>query len=421
MSALYNIRVLELDGMKIRLSVEVIHPDSNHIYESPGFALMLIHYGATYDTPLGREVDFELLHNDSWIESNARGFIRSVTLEKGKPTRRGWLTGTLQIEVTHPAWLSHLQGVAEWDSAAYEPVSFYADCAPVAPDEEDDNVPDNVPATSREGFMPVWKYMVPSYLLHSNKDILWLPVYSQSSYKPDPARTITDLGEASMRAHEGLLVKTPEGYGVLHKRVDDWGMYSNGNSSCGSSYIDGEMTPMVLNTRKKLSYPMSVNDMIRWSSPLIFDAAITGDTITLKVMVMSEEDRVFLHSKVSALEFLMKPFETWRGNEYEESPLGSFLNAQMKKKGIARTWDLYMQHKDIAEGVIMDFNMEKSLDIPPPELYGLSHDEVISLYSFDKWPQYAITIKVASPALLEGYGKKLPFEHIFGSLGDHLV
>ncbi len=111
MSSLYNVRVLQLEESKIKLSVEVIHPDSNYISESPGFALMLLHKNAAYNTLLGGEADLDLLLNESWIQENARGFIRSVGLSPGKPKRNGWLTGTLDIEVTHPAWLSHLQGI----------------------------------------------------------------------------------------------------------------------------------------------------------------------------------------------------------------------------------------------------------------------------------------------------------------------
>jgi hypothetical protein len=422
MSSLYNVGVLNLEGSKIKLSVEVIHPDSNYISDSPGFALMLLHHDATLSTPLGGEADFDLLLNESWIQENARGFIRSVAYEPRRKKRNGYLTGTLDIEVTHPAWISHLKDTDSWDSAAFDPAAAYDECPPKAPATDDDTTP--APATQlREGFIPVWKYIFAPYLMHSPKDIFWMPAYSQSCYKPDPANAVTDLSDESLRAHEGRLFTTGKEYGILYRRETDWGLFQIGNGSCGSTYIDGkELIPLVLNTRKKLSYPMDPGRMLNWSHPVIFDASVEGDTIRFRVMVMEEDEQVFLFSRISALEFLMKPFETWRGNEFEENtPLGDFLNAEMKAKKIARTWDIYMRHKDIAELVITNFGVEKSLDIPFPDLSGLSNEEVISYYTFDKWPQYTITIEVTDPALLEGYDKKLPFEHIFGRLGDHLV
>lgn len=250
-----------------------------------------------------------------------------------------------------------------------------------------------------------------------------MPAFSQSCYKPDTANVITDLSDESLRGHEGRLFMTEKEYGILYRRETDWGLFKIGNGSCRSTYIDGkELTPMVLNTRKKLSYPTEPDDLLKWSDPVIFETAIDGDTITFKVVVMEEYDQVFLFSKISALEFFMKPFETWRGTEFEEgTALGDFVNSQMKAREIGRTWDIYMRHKELADLVITNFSVEKSLDIPFPSLSGLSYEEIISHYAFDKWPQYTITIQVTDPALLEGYEKKVPFDHIFGRLGDHLV
>jgi len=422
MSSLYNVSVLKYQGTKIKLAIEVIHPDSNYISGSPGFALMLLHHNADFNTPLGREVNLDLLLNVSWMQENARGFIRSVISQLGKPKKNGYLTGTLDIEVMHPAWISHLEGIGWWDSAAFDPCSTYDACEPKVP-EMDDDVSPSTPVLSREGFIPVWKYIFPSYLLHSHKDILWMPAYSRSCYKPDTANVITDLSDGSLRTHEGTLVMTEKEYGILFRRETDWGMFSSGNGSCGSTYIDGkELTPMVLNTRKKLSYPITPGNLLKWSDPVIFEAAISGDTITFKIMVMEKDDQVFLFSKISALQFLMRPFETWRSNEFEEGlPLSDLLNAKMKERGVSHTWDVYMKHKDLADMVITNFNVERSLDIPFPDLGGLSNEEVISHYAFDKWPQYTITMQVTDPALLQGYETKVPFAHIFGQLGDHLM
>ncbi len=185
-----------------------------------------------------------------------------------------------------------------------------------------------------------------------------------------------------MRAHECTLMMTDKEYGILYKRETDWGLFKSGNGSYGSTYIQGgQLTPMVLNTHKKLSYPITVSRILKWSHPVVFDTAIEGDTITFKVMVMEEDESVFLFSKISALQFLMRPFETWRSSLYGEgAPLSNLLNAKMEERKIDHTWYVYMNHKDIADLVITNFSVEKSLDIPFPNLDGLSNEEIISLY-----------------------------------------
>ncbi|MCX8524712.1 hypothetical protein OF897_12395 [Chryseobacterium formosus] len=260
--------------------------------------------------------------------------------------------------------------------------------------------------------MPVWKYII-SDLLRSEKDIIWFPALGEKYYKASDI-VIKDLSDENLKKWEGALVSTAESFGVLLKRYTDWGIISCGNGSMGSSHIDGEMNQMILNTRKKNGYPRSPESLLRWSRPTVYETVINDDTISFKVMTLSEDDdRIALTSKMSALEFLLKPFEYFFGDEYKgEGPLCEKMNALIKEKNIDRTISIYLSHKEIAEQFIVSSRIEKIRDVPYPDLYKLSNEEIMNLYCFEKWPAYEISVTMTDAKWLEQY-PKIPFSHIF--------
>lgn len=412
MSSLYEVGVIQRQESKIQISVQVIHPDSNYINASPGFALMLLYRNVNNDSPIKKEVDFDDTLDESWMRENARAFIQSVDLKMGKPNKRGWKNGVLDITVTHPAWLEHLKDMNYWDSAAFDPTREYDACEPRFPIKDETPVsPSDL--TSKEGFMPIWKYMIPDYLLKTPKDILWFPTLGEKYYKESDT-VITDLSDENLQKWEGTLVRTTKSFGILHKRETDWGIISCGHGSMGSSYIDGEMIQMVLNPKKKNAYASSPESILRWGSPVVYETAINGDTISFKLMIMSEDnDRIFLETKMSVLKFMLKRLESFSGKEYQiEGPLFEKLNTIMKEKDIRDTHTLYLRHREIAEQFIVSSKIEKIRDVPYPDFYQLSNEEIIDLYSFEKWPAYEITVKVTDAKWLEQYPLE-PFSYIF--------
>lgn len=182
----------------------------------------------------------------------------------------------------------------------------------------------------------------------------------------------------------------------------------------GSSYIDGEMTQMVLNPKKKNAYASSPASILVWGRPVVYETLINGDTISFKLMIMSEDnDRIFLETKMSVLKFLLKRLESFFGKDYRiEGPLCEKMNAIMKEKNIKDTHTLYLRHREIAEQFIVNSKIEKIRDVPYPDFYQLSNEEIIDLYSFEKWPAYEISVKVTDAKWLDQYPQE-PFSYIF--------
>lgn len=413
MSSLYEVGVIKRQESKIKISVQVIHPDSNYITDSPGFALMLLYHNVNNDSPIKKEVDFDDTLDEVWMKKNAYAFIKSVDLKMNNPNKKGWKKGVLDITVTHPAWLEHLKDIDHWDSAAFDPTDDYIICEPILPIEEEVISIDNLDLTSKKGFMPIWKYMIPDSLLKTQKDILWFPTLGEKYYK-ESDRVISDLSDENLQKWEGTLVRTAKSCGILFKRETDWGIISCSRGSMGSSYIDGEMTQMVLNPKKKNGYTSSPKSILIWGRPVVYEILINGDTISFKLMIMSEDnDRIFLETKMSVLKFMLKRFESFSGNEYNiVSPLCEKMNTIMKEKNIKDTHTLYLRHKEIAEQFIVSSRIDKIRDVPYPEFYQLKNEEIMDLYSFEKWPAYEISVKITDAKWLEQYPKE-PFSYIF--------
>ena len=93
MSSLYEVGVIKRQESKIQISVQVIHPDSNYITDSPGFALMLLYHNVNNDSPIKKEVDFDDTLDEVWIKKNAYAFIESVDLKMNNPNKKGWKKG----------------------------------------------------------------------------------------------------------------------------------------------------------------------------------------------------------------------------------------------------------------------------------------------------------------------------------------
>lgn len=197
MSELYEVRVAARpDDHTVDLDIKVVHPDSMHIPESHGFALMLLHDRAESDSPLGRELDLQTVMNPAWSKANARAFIQSVELlsSKNEPPpealddsshrywrdRKKWLEGRLRIRATHPAWVSHVPKA--WESAAFDPAVGYDPCEPARPDEQREIVLETDYERSA-GFLPAPRVVIASEVGPECPELIWLPRYGHQAYE----------------------------------------------------------------------------------------------------------------------------------------------------------------------------------------------------------------------------------------------
>ncbi|HEX4813681.1 MAG TPA: hypothetical protein VFV66_13110 [Nonomuraea sp.] len=142
------------------------------------FALMLIEEAAEAhpdrECPFAKEVSFEDVIDERWLRRFARGFVRSVRVTDS--TAGQFPSSVLHVEVTHPAWLSHIHEGDTWESHAYETGAEFADCAPIVPAETgavSDDAGDSfihVPRAAWRG------------LLETGPELLEVPAYSPSAY-----------------------------------------------------------------------------------------------------------------------------------------------------------------------------------------------------------------------------------------------
>lgn len=217
-SDLYSVSVLSVKQTRASLLVKVIHPDSMSIPADPSFAMMLIHHHDSAEAPLMREVSFDDTLDTAWMKSYGKGFIRGVKVSRitGAPPRAArqnsnhaywensgkWMSGQIDITVSDPAWISHLEG--SWASRAFQLISDYDDHAPITVgDRTSELAPDPDPDA---GFVWVPREVfaeAPHY--DEMPPLLQIPAYADSAYMtkerlPKAKATTKQLGKWLGRA-----------------------------------------------------------------------------------------------------------------------------------------------------------------------------------------------------------------------------
>jgi len=205
-SDLYRITALNKTDLQISMTVDVIHPDSMYIPADESFALMILREAAEDTDPIAREIAFEDTLDQGWMTKFARGFIRKVKVSKIKnePPKNArfasdhaywkrktedWMTGQLDVTVTHPTWLEHIKKKAVWSSRAFSLVQSYDPHPGITPEAEGEAKP----ADTTDAFIAV-----PRDLHHGRTDgwelppILEVPAYGLSAYTPSEKATTID-------------------------------------------------------------------------------------------------------------------------------------------------------------------------------------------------------------------------------------
>jgi len=136
MSASYHVQAVKVSKTEITLRATIINPEEPDFYKAPSFALMLL-----YDSTLGwkhekselrKAILPEQMLNPKWLAQESSKYISRIEIS-------GWRNypaspeqdfsgssldslphATIQIQVSSPAWIAHLEAGEEWESAAFD-------------------------------------------------------------------------------------------------------------------------------------------------------------------------------------------------------------------------------------------------------------------------------------------------------------
>ncbi len=141
MSELFRVKVLRVAQKSVTLQLVIIHPDQQRFYTTRSFALQLLweptHLSYEFEgervyhhapSALGQTLTVEHLMDAEFVIAHQAHFIASVALLETAnypPESLDWddeeslPRAVLEITVTEPRWLAHLQAGMAWESAAY--------------------------------------------------------------------------------------------------------------------------------------------------------------------------------------------------------------------------------------------------------------------------------------------------------------
>ena len=143
-TSLFRVKVIEKDNDTLVLRLGMISAEQPDFYDSKSFALALLYdpivREQVADAPLAKAVTFENTLEIDWLETHLDEYVRSTRLFdvvnhprtvdlstlSAKQQRDFWKSGTapqasLEIAVTDPRWIAHLQRGDQWETAAYDP------------------------------------------------------------------------------------------------------------------------------------------------------------------------------------------------------------------------------------------------------------------------------------------------------------
>lgn len=141
MSELFSVEVLRVAENTVALQLIIIHPDQQRFYTTRSFALQLLwepthlsyqHDGETVyrhaPSALGQAITVEAIQDRDFVIAQQGQIIASVALLETVNYPLGAVDwddaatlprAVLEITVTEPHWIAHLQAGMTWDSAAY--------------------------------------------------------------------------------------------------------------------------------------------------------------------------------------------------------------------------------------------------------------------------------------------------------------
>jgi hypothetical protein len=290
-SDLYRVKVAEKQGRVVKLRVEVVHPDSNYLSDNEAFALMLLHEGlsGTQNAPLAAEISFDDTLDRGWLERYTRGFIEKceVKVESGSADGQSpeqWLKGTLTITATDPAWVSHLEVGAAFDSRAFDAASRFEECAPIHPGQVDPNAP--VPDAFISAPGSLWENSgLPA--------VVRVAAYSASAFRSPKLRKGT-FKAGDLKDLDGQVVLYQGPYddslrvGLLSLQGESIRFFTvsdGGSGSSSSSEFEGSVGLAEPIPGKRLGSKLKVSSLLRNLKPELRGVAVEGDSAVFRVAV----------------------------------------------------------------------------------------------------------------------------------------
>ena len=420
-SDLFDVRVTGRSDTRVSLAIRVVHPDAMYLTDDLSFALMVLREGAEDTDPLGREVSYEDAMDGGWLRRWARGFVRSATLrdlenELPEGAERdhehpywddpgGWLRGTLDVEVTHPSWVSHLKKGAEFPSRAFESASEYDACEPIAPRV-------GAPRLLAEGdaFLPLPRELLIRYdAAKGAPRVLRSTRYSESAYRPLEQQPPAKGFDHARRAWIGQPVIYETRHDSIQHAVllglDDWmrfAYFAHGSTGYGSTrrsdirwigragFVEGART----------GEPLTLAELARNNPPCVLVGRRRDDTLELAIRVYSERYLPRIEHAGHALGVLGAPFERPAGEIATTAPLGEVLARELKAGGRPFVSEVYSR---IAHGYVAELELRAPKDPVFPDLGAMDAREAAERFDSLPWPEWELTVRVTDPAWIEHF------------------
>lgn len=429
MSELYAISVQKLENeTTVLIDVQVVHPDAMYISSSPSFALQLLQESARDGAPLGAEVDYEQTMDADWVRQYARGFIRDVylvDLENEVPPEAEddydhpywedsahWLRGTLRVEVTDPAWIAHLEGDEQWDSAAFEVSSTADPCEPILYEAEASRpAEDDLDAQEpHAGLFALPRVFWPSVLREFDEDIIWFPKYAKNAYVAQQTYEGAEITDELKASLVGKVVLQSRYGGRLGVVTPDGQLLQVGRGSYGQGSLSGpQISVMRFNPHaKRLGTPLGASQIVDNASATVLEVRVEGDTVSLDVCRFDAADIFEVENLSQALALIAAP--VWDDSRSEftgESALASALREEFSSGRYRVVEELYPK---VARAFVSGLQVEKVRDGDAIDLDALSEDELRAVLAARPWHTWQVDITVSDPRFVEHLPAAGPFE-----------
>lgn len=423
-SDLYEVRVMSREKTQVELEVQVIHPDAMHLPADLGFALMMLREGASGTDPLGLEVDHEDTMDPKWLAVWARGFVDAVHVKmlRDMPlaaegfyehaywsTPDAWMAARYTIEVTHPAWIAHLEPGMRFSSRAFSENVRYHHCAPISPDG---------PAAAREERAPSEPFVeVPSALLvrwelESAPEQARFPAYSDSNY-----RALEQVSPGSFTGRAALQMWSRGMPVVFEDRRGERGCgclvgvnetylttlyYAQG--SCGLRHLRRSDVAWIgragWRADARPGSRTGLAQITRITPPTVTPWRPVGDTLHLAVRCYSPRYHPRIAHAGEALAVLGMPLEGPGSSVLGSSPMARMMRAGLEKTGRPFVQEVYAE---VAQGVVRSYEVHAPENPVWPDLSAMTESDASSRFDALGWPEWSITLRVFEPAFLEHF------------------
>lgn len=414
----YRVKVLKKTARAVSLDVRVTYPRLD-IPADKSFALMMLRENASGASALADAVGENEMLSEAWQRQYANGFIESVDvrdLENVPPAAAEddsnhpywleparWLRGKLDVVVTDPAWIAHLEPGAAWDSRAFRAAEEYDPRAPMRPGDTGGEAPN----AGDDGLM--W---VPTRLWASSgfpsggPAVVQVPAYEPRAYRAkDPkkgtfaAKDLRDLQyrcvHATERGEQGVLVLRGKNIELL--RFSDG---SGGMSGWGHE-LPGPVGLLELKPGARRGVRVPYERVLRNLEPCLVSAKVSGRRVELGLEVPPGAPGKLVSSATDVLALIVAPL-VGSSDLTKASPLTKALRAEMKRRDVGYFPDLL---PEVASGIVERFEVDAprantlDLDAAP-------QSEVKAFFSAP-WPVCKVTAEVFQPAFLEHLAKPL--------------